>query len=241
MTKANFQISETITPGDVIALGDVHASWDLYSQFLAWIKDSQATVILLGDMIDRGGDDLPVLNATAKLLDDPESWGLQSFYALMGNHEQLFLNAVDNHGDLYLWIQNGANVKDAPEMQEHRDWISQLPIYMTIGDTLFIHGGLVPGQDPAETIRKKKGAESLVWMRNPFLSNGPKFEKWNNNLKKVVHGHTITMYESQRKSDKPVPVIKKDRVNIDTGAFLSKGRLTAYNVTQDTFYQFSRN
>jgi hypothetical protein len=49
-----------IQPGDVVALGDIHATWPLFEQFLDWVKDSQATVVLLGDMCDRGGGDLKV-------------------------------------------------------------------------------------------------------------------------------------------------------------------------------------
>lgn len=233
--------SEEIRKGDVIAVGDIHGSWDLFCQFLAWVKDSEASVILLGDLIDRGDDDLAVLNATKNMLQDPESWGLQSFNALRGNHEQMFMDAAQGTKSLVrLWVGNGGKLKNMDKMvEDHLDWISNLPIYMIVGDTLFIHGGTFPGENPADTVRNGK-AEELLWMRRPFLDNGPKLTRWTNTIKRVIHGHTITLYDQDQYGEGIAPVIKADRVNIDTGAFLPEGCLTAYNVTQDTFNQFYR-
>ena len=64
-----------ISPGDVIAVGDIHGRYDLLDALLAKLQGTQATVILLGDLIDRGGQDIQVLNRVKKLLDDPESEG----------------------------------------------------------------------------------------------------------------------------------------------------------------------
>ena len=237
--KRSLGYSDDIQPGDVIALGDIHGSWDMYCQFLAWVKDSGASIILLGDMIDRGKWDLEVLNATKGILQDPESWGLQSFSALRGNHEQMFIDASEGHrSDISLWVQNGGKVKLLSKMiEDHLDWIKELPIFITIGDTMFIHAGVIPGQNPAESILQGK-SEDLVWIRNPFLSKGPQLAKWSNTIKRVIHGHTITIYDGDR--DGYLPIVKPDRVNIDTGAFLPEGFLTAYNVTQNTFYKFDR-
>lgn len=240
-TSANIKFTEEAPKkGDVIALGDVHASWDLYSQFLAWVKDSGAVVVLLGDLIDRGEDDLIVLETTKRILDDPASWGLESFYVLKGNHEKMFIDSVESEmaQEISLWLYNGGNLKAIDEMEEkHYPWLKNLPLYMTIGDTLFVHAGLVPGENPAETVDSGNG-EELVWIRSPFIRNGPKLEKWTDTVKKVVHGHTITF--KGEKANQPVPVMKGDRVNIDTGAFLKEGCLTAYNVTQGSFTQFNR-
>lgn len=231
--------SEEIRKGDVIAVGDIHGSWDLFCQFLAWVKDSEASVILLGDLIDRGDDDLAVLNAVKGMLEDPESWGLQSFNALRGNHEQMIMDAA-NYGraSFRLWVSNGGKKENLDLMvEEHLDWISNLPIFMSVGETLFIHGGTFPGENPVDTMRNGK-AEELLWMRKPFLTQGPKLESWTKTIRKVVHGHTITLFEEGQ--TELAPVIREDRVNIDTAAYNKDGYLTAYNVTQNTFNQFQR-
>jgi serine/threonine protein phosphatase 1 len=218
-----------VNPGDVIAVGDVHARYDLLDVFLGKLRGSEATVILLGDMIDRGGQDIQVLKRVKKLLDDPESEGLSNFFALMGNHEAMFVDAITGSGAEYLlWLQNGANFEQYGEMQEHLEWIADLPVFMTIGETMFIHAGFWPGKDPVDTINAGK-TDSILWMRDPFLTQGPMFEKWNPDLKQVVFGHT---------PQGPDPYRIPNGICIDTGAFFTNV-LTGYNVTQDAFYQIN--
>ena len=225
-----FNFSQTVKPGDIIALGDIHGCYDLYELFLDHVKGSGATVILLGDMIDRArvpGDDMRVLNKTRDLLFDPESWGLQAFYALRGNHEKLFMDAADGYG-VGLWEQNGGNVEELDNMVYHQEWINQLPIYMTIGETMFVHAGIYPGHNPAKVIADG-GADELVWMRNPFITYGPKFYAWSDNLKQIVFGHTPLQA--------PMPYRIPHGVCIDTGAYFT-GVLTSYNVTRNTFFSY---
>lgn len=231
ITSPKLPDATVINPGDVIAVGDIHARYDLLEMFLEYVQGSLACVILLGDIIDRGGDDIKILNVVSSLIREPEIIGLSNFFCLMGNHEDLFIDAVTGPGDDWaLWLHNGGNFEAYGEMQEHLDWLQELPIYLTIGDTLFIHGGIYPGKDPFETINKGK-TKNLLWMRSPFLECGPEFEKWNSELKKVVFGHTPG-------DDFKPYTIPGGGICIDTGAFHS-GILTAYNVTQDVFYQFT--
>lgn len=248
-----FKVCETIHPGDIIALGDVHGQAEHFFRFLSWVDNTRARVVLLGDLIDRSSSlrgDLLVLDETKHRLDDPEKFGLESFHALMGNHERLFLGAAKEDFGPYRtatieWLRNGGNHRACGEMAEkHLDWLASLPVYLTIGDTLFIHGGIFPGKDPVKTL-EERGADDLLWMREPFLRLGPQFEKWNPCLKKVVHGHTPTIFEEHNKENDLgfAPVVTKDRVNIDTGACFTTdppGFLTAYNVTQNTFKFFHK-
>jgi serine/threonine protein phosphatase 1 len=230
MITQTLDFSLTIRPNDVIALGDIHGRMDLYSLFLDHIKDSGANIILLGDLIDRGPEDMAVLNRTRDLLLDPESWGLQSFYALRGNHEKMFLDAVDGYG-IGLWYDNGGNVEEIDNLAYHEDWISQLPIYMTVGETMFVHAGIYPGHNPAKAIADGK-TDNLVWMREPFLTCGPRFYAWSDNLKQIIFGHTPL------KAHMPYRI--PHGVCIDSGAYFT-GVLTSYNVTRDSFTQFSLN
>jgi len=230
MTKQIFNFDDTINPGDVIVLGDIHGCFNLYESFLDHVRNSGATVILLGDLIDRGPNDMDVLNRTKDLLQDPESWGLQAFYALRGNHEQMFLDAVDGYG-ARLWAQNGGDYQNLDNLAYHEDWISQLPIYMTVGETMFVHAGIYPGHNPAKAIADGE-TESLVWMRDPFLNTGPEFAEWTHKLKQVVFGHSPLTA--------PMPYRILDGVCVDTGAYYT-GVLTSYNVSRDTFWQYEIN
>jgi serine/threonine protein phosphatase 1 len=232
MTK----LSKKVNAGDVIAIGDIHARYDVLAATLKWLNGTGARVILLGDLIDRGGEDMKVLNKVKELLDNPESIGLESFNVLMGNHERMFMEAVQSsetmwgYNSLMLWVKNGGNLKQFEEMKAHYGWIKQLPIYMTVGDTMFIHAGVSPGWNPKDDLGHSRSVENLLWMREPFLSVGPELNKWTDKVKKVVHGHTIVGKE---------PDVTKDRIGIDTGAVFS-GILTAYNATQDTYWQVKK-
>lgn len=228
-----FTLHTEINPGDVIAVGDVHARYDLFEQFLEFVQGSLACVIMLGDIIDRGGDDVKVLNVVSSLLREPELIGLSNFFCLMGNHEAMFVDAVTGTGEEWsLWLHNGGNFEVYGEMQDHLDWLSELPVYMTVGDTMFTHAGIVPGRDPYELVDKGK-VDTLLWMRSPFLERGPEFEKWNPELKQIIFGHTPKYDVGEG-----LPYTIPDGICIDTGACFS-GILTAYNVTQQVFYQFT--
>jgi serine/threonine protein phosphatase 1 len=226
-------LKSEIQPGDVIAVGDIHACYPLLEKFLEFVQGSQACVILLGDIIDRGGDDVKVLDVVSSLLREPEIIGLSNFFCLMGNHEAMFVDAMTGSGEDYvLWLQNGGNFEDFAEMQDHLEWLAELPVYMTVGDVMYAHAGIVPGRDPYDLVDMGK-VDKLLWMREPFLSMGPQFEKWNPDLRKIVFGHTPKTGVGEGK-----PYTIPDGICIDSGAFFT-GVLTAYNVSQDTFYQFT--
>ena len=220
----------TINPGDVIAVGDIHGRLDLLDAFLESVRGTQATVILLGDLIDRGPDDLGVLDRVEKLLEDPSAWGLEAAYALRGNHEQMYLDACEGF-DVDVWAGNGGCYKELNQMSLHSNWVRNLPIYMVVGDTLFTHAGTFSGKDPAESIEAGR-VESLVWVREPFMTIGPQLEKWTDKIKRVVHGHT-PFFEDEQLGQVNVSQ-KGDRIGIDSGAYFT-GILTSYNSTKGTF------
>ena len=139
------------------------------------------------------------------------------------------LNFLADPAELDIWWANGglmtalsyglepdflAAVRTAPRMvqerigqlipPDHQQFLSSLGWSYRAGDYLFVHAGIRPGI-PLE--RQKR--EDLIWIRAPFLSSREDFGCV------VVHGHT------------PVeePEIHRNRINIDTGAFVT-GRLT---------------
>lgn len=219
----------TIQEGDVIAVGDIHGRFDLLDQLCDHVADSGASLIFLGDLIDRGPQDVEVLERVHYMIMSPESWGLESVTTLMGNHEWMFIEAATGSGDDFKqWRGNGGNFDAFADMLRHLPWIQRLPLYVTIRDTMFIHAGFYPGKDPAETI-KAGYKENILWMREPFITEGPQFDKWNESLKRVVFGHTP-------QSALPY-TIPGGGICIDTAAFQT-GILTTYNATQNTFWSY---
>ena len=227
--STNFHFTSDIPPDSVIALGDVHGQYDLLFQFLSWVKDSDARIILLGDLVDRAkypGDDLHVLNKVQQLCEDPESWGLSSFTCLQGNHERLLINAIDGYGYTD-WVRNGGDWENLNELSKYRDFLDSLPYYVTVNDTLFTHSGGVYGKDPADFMNSYSNREAFVWSRTA-PQNGSGLAKWSQTLRKSVFGHT---------PQSSMPYRIGDAICIDSGAY-STGTLTSYNSRYNTFMSF---
>lgn len=218
---------DTVNYGNIIAVGDIHARYDLLELLLEKIRGTESIVIFLGDMVDRGGQDIQVLSKIKELEENPGLEGLGNVFALMGNHESMLVDAVRGHpSDFFAWTRNGGNFEQFGEFEPYLDWLEQLPIYMTVGDTMYIHAGVFPGKDPYDTINQGH-TESLLWMRSPFLEFGPQFEEWAPHLNRVIFGHTPQGKE---------PYEITNGVCIDTGACFT-GVLTAYNASRNTYFQ----
>lgn len=219
-----------IPPGQrVYAVGDIHGRRDLFEVLVEAIEADDAaahpadtTIILLGDLVDRGTDSAGVI-ALAR------SWQARRRVRILGgNHEEMFLRSLDElemfrhflrHGGRDTALSYGidreaflaADLEEAQRLlrdhvpAEDIAFLEGFEDMVTIGDYLFVHAGIDP-RVPLDAQRR----QDLRWIREPFLSHpdshGPV----------VVHGHTI--------SDEPEDC--GNRIGIDTGAFMS-GRLTA--------------
>ena len=231
---------QPIRPNDVIAVGDVHGCFDLLSTLVNYIRGSQSTLIFLGDLIDRGPQDVECLALAKAMTEDPQSFGLSAVHCLLGNHEDMFLNAINRGGTSFCdWVANGGNFFQRDSLLHYVDWLDSLPVVMYDKDTIFVHAGLVPGESPQDSIRKGRTG-SLFWMRNPFLTIGPRLERWTTQFKKVVHGHSVNMDGDGYILPYADISEKRDRIGIDTGACFG-GTLTAYNNTQDYFIHVEPN
>ena len=87
---------------------------------------------------------------------------------------------------------------------EHAAFLEDLPYFVRIGGYLFVHAGFRPGMPVAQQHR-----DDMLWIREEFLSVRGEFGGI------VVYGHTPS----------PTPVIKDNRIGIDTGAYAT-GKLT---------------
>ena len=209
------------------AIGDVHGRLDLLRPLLGRIEEdaeahaAAATIVFTGDYVDRGPDSRGVVEA---LMAGPRRPG-DSFLPLRGNHDQLFVDSVRGTpvpewaGVLFthtlesyssrgyeLPQRRGRPPEHAETLARHADFLAGLPLTHDDGLHLFVHAGIRPGvplagQDP----------EDLIWIREGFLDYAGPLPR------RVVHGHTIMG---------PRPVVKPNRISIDTGAFRT-GILTA--------------
>ena len=213
----------------VYAVGDIHGRLDLFDALIAAIEADDAasgaaetTVILLGDLVDRGPDSAGVI-ARAR-----EWQRRRPVRILAGNHEEMFLASFDRPETLKHFLRFGgketvlsygidereyrkASVEEVQAMMhahvpaEDRAFLESFEDMVAIGDYLFVHAGIAPGVALEEQTK-----DNLRWIREPFLSHSEPHEAV------VVHGHTI----------RQEPEDRGNRIGIDTGAY-TFGRLTA--------------
>ncbi len=213
----------------VYAVGDIHGRADLFSALIDAIDAddaarpaAQTTVILLGDLIDRGPESAEVIRLA-------RIWhNRRTVRALMGNHEEMFLDALENPEVMRHFLRFGgremllsypldplaytraelaevADLARAAIPDGDIDFIRAFEDCIAIGDYLFVHAGVRPGI-PIEAQRPG----DLRWIRDAFLDHTESFGRV------VVHGHTIS----------DCPQFRHNRIGIDTGAYRSD-RLTA--------------
>ncbi len=219
----------------VYSIGDIHGEASLLDEIHHAIKQDLENspvvlpyIIYLGDYIDRGPDSAGVLSRLTNAAKSRD--GITRVF-LEGNHENFaksFLIGDRHTGEFWLKSGQGGRealksygIKDIPmheddlerEMaflisefniaareREHVDFLESLDSYKKIGDYLFVHAGIMP-KVPLE----KQKLRDLTRIRGPFLTSEYNFGM------RIVHGHSMTLGGK--------PVVKSNRIAVDTGAF----------------------
>lgn len=210
----------------VAAIGDVHGHADLLAALhealacdIAEAAPASATVVHLGDLIDRGSQ-----NRRAVDLARAGVTGARTL-TLMGNHEDRMLGELAGDGPPHLrWYAMGgrelfAECGVAPEAgwqplmraafgAERIAWLAELPSAHRHGPLLFVHAGIDPNL-PLDA----QDRHTLLWVRETWWTHpGPYPEGV-----AVIHGHVPVA---------AVDLAHPDRLAIDTKAHAS-GVLTA--------------
>lgn len=219
-----------VPPGDrIYAVGDIHGRLDLFEQLVSEIEADDAdrggantTIVLLGDLVDRGPASSGVVGAAIEL------GTRRRVRTICGNHEEMLLKSLEDVKYMRAFLSHGGretvlsylrnsvdyNSLSFDELfmelhstipQDHLNFLRDLEDKVIIGDYLFVHAGVRPGIDIGD-----QALADLRWIREPFLSVDHSCGYC------VVHGHTI--------SDEPE--VRPGRIGIDTGAYQS-GKLTA--------------
>jgi serine/threonine protein phosphatase 1 len=210
----------------LFVVGDVHGRSDLLLTMLDQ-RPTDAKLILLGDLIDRGPDSARVLKIAQDLCH-------QSAICIMGNHELMFLDFLEKPERRGAhWLRNGGlqtlesfglteatERMSADQLLAVRDnlleiipsdlveWMQQMPLHWASGNVHCVHAGA----DPHLNMTQQK-PNVLLWGKDDFLTGQRQDGQW------VVHGHTIV--ENSEALD--------GKINVDTGAFAT-GKLTAAHI-----------
>ena len=217
-------------------VGDIHGCDALFAALVDAIEaddvrqpSARTTIVLLGDLVDRGPDSAGVI-ARARALQQRRTVRI-----LAGNHEEMFLEAFDQPDVLRHFVKYGGretilsyglprkeyNALTIEELfarlpqivpQDDRDFIASFEDLIVAGDYAFVHAGV----DPTLPI-DQQSRRDMLWIRQRFLRHEGPYSHV------VVHGHTIF----DRVEDCGM------RIGVDTGAYES-GRLTALVLEGDT-------
>lgn len=213
--------------GRRIVVGDVHGHYDGLMRLMEAIAPNQQDqVYFLGDLIDRGPKSAQVVNFVRD----------SGYTCLLGNHEQLLLEAIPNGNicqpALQAWLYSGGQTTvssyETPSLLiEHLDWLRTLPVYLDLGDIWLVHAGVYPNLRIEE-----QSAQEFCWVREEFHSmTEPYFKD-----KLIITGHTITF---TLPNVSPGALAKgQGWLGIDTGAYHPKsGWLTGLDITNQKVYQ----
>jgi len=216
-------------PSRLYVIGDIHGCLQLLDAVIERIRRDLAVrpagdclTVSVGDYIDRGPDSRGVLD---RLASNPFP---TDYIALKGNHEIFLEQFLADPSVMEVWRYNGAletlhsygidvsapmrgrGYREAADAlraalpDAHRCFLAALPLCLSVGRYFVCHAGVRPGVPLS-----RQSADDLVWIREEFLRSVSGFGKI------VVHGHTPA----------PEPEVRPNRINVDTGAFMT-GRLT---------------
>ncbi len=216
-------------PRRIYAIGDIHGCRDLLDRMIEEIRNDlaahpveHALTVTLGDYVDRGPDSRGVVE---RLAQNPFP---MEFVALKGNHEAMLaqflrdpsvgsewarlggLETLHSYGIDVGPLMRGRGYEPAAAAFEkalpgtHVAFLASLRVSLSVGRYFFCHAGVRPGVPFA-----RQREYDLLCIRDAFLHDRTDFGKI------VVHGH----------SPSPEPEIRPNRINIETGAFIT-GRLT---------------
>jgi len=205
-------------PGRTLAIGDIHGCDVALETLLSNMQPTDDdTVVVLGDVVDRGPNTKRVIEL---LLELQTTCRLK---LIAGNHEEMMLNALNRH-DMFFWLNFGGHetmlsyggpLDDIPPT--HVDFLKAALTYYETEREIFVHAGLDPNVPlPQQT------PDLLRW----YKLDGS--ETPHSSGKRVVCGHT-----SQKSG---MPIVGDGWVCIDTWVY-GEGWLTCLDVGTDALYQ----
>ena len=118
-------------------VGDIHGCFDELSQLITEIAkhagiEESYKIIFVGDYIDRGPDSRAVVNLVRKM----ESIG---HVALMGNHEDMFVNNIRDYAWATLTSYEGSF-----DLEDDMAWMQKLPKYYEDDTIIVAHAAVDP-------------------------------------------------------------------------------------------------
>jgi serine/threonine protein phosphatase 1 len=209
-----------VNTGRTLAIGDIHGCDIALEVLLRELKIMpEDTVVVLGDVIDRGPDSRRCIKQLLELKTRCQ------FLHIMGNHEEMMLDALyggewadawPRYGGVEMLESYGGSFSQIPP--EHLEFIRNGREYIETETTIFSHAA-IRGEFPVD-------AQDKHWLRWSRIGrhSQPHFSG-----KRVICGHTA--------QSSGLPLVLPGWVCIDTYVYGENGALTAIDVDNDLIYQ----
>lgn len=144
------------SPDRYLAISDMEGDFDamvrllrsngVINDALDWTYGS-SHIVLIGDMVDRGENVLPLLWLIYKLETEAKLAGGDVHY-ILGNHERYLLDGrVKSVAKKYYGTFRATEMSPRELWSEDSElgmWLRSKPVMLKVGDTLFVHGGVSP-------------------------------------------------------------------------------------------------
>lgn len=231
----------------ICVMTDLHGTFEAFEKAYnelekTFSKEQKVLYLILGDSCDRGENSFK-LYKTYKKINKIKN---RKVIHLLGNHEQMLLNSVNDKNYLNMWLSNGgtdtifsfdkkakktyfplnennnyekllnSQYDFSKKFPEYYDFILEFPHIVISQNYIFVHAGI----DFTLSL-DKQDKEKLLWRRDYW-------QKFNNTGKKVFHGHT------------PVKKVcgTKNCINLDTGVVFGL-KLTIVKIEngKETYYE----
>jgi Calcineurin-like phosphoesterase. len=183
---------------EIYLIGDVHGSIDNLERLWARLSPSDDDlVVFVGDLVRKGPASVEVANFVAE---SPHA------VSVRGNNETKLLRGT---------------VDTAP-FEPIIETVAELPLVISFGDSVVVHGGLHP-----EWTAAAHESDDILEMRSVPQGNGYDGPFWfeiHDGPPRVFFGHTVLK----------APYVSDGAVGLDTGCVYG-GELTAYDWREDEF------
>ncbi len=213
----------------IFAIGDIHGCFNSMKELIEdkiQLKKNDK-LIFLGDYIDRGPESKKVLDYITELQNNE-----YDVITLLGNHEAMLIDAYNDEGSIFKWIQNGGsetlksfNIDALKNIEpKYLNFFNKLKLYYELDEFLFVHAGF---NDKLENPFSDNYC--MVWKSkkqyfNPLLKD-----------RTIIHGHSpvpLRICQEQIKNNNKV-------INIDGGCVYSNkhlGKLIAIEVNTRSLF-----
>ncbi|MBL8388994.1 MAG: symmetrical bis(5'-nucleosyl)-tetraphosphatase [Hydrogenophaga sp.] len=163
-------------------IGDVQGCDDALARLLQRIEFSASrdTLVLLGDLVNRGPQSLAVLRRLIAMEG--------AAHCLLGNHD-LHLLAVAHGVRKPHRSDTLDDVLNAPDRDRLLDWLRARPLALQMEGWLMVHAGVLPQWDVPQTLSlareleaELRGADWGVFLHNMY---GNRPDRWNDGLRGI--------------------------------------------------------